>query len=450
MKFVTIIVNKIACISRKLLPNDLSKIYLSVLPLILAQILQRLYFVVDNHYISVLGEQALLIHNIQFSFLYIGQYIGAATGISCLIFWKREEYRNQQNAVFNFHMMLCFMATLICVIGAGIFSNQIMRYFNVPDNYLKMSIYYFDYGLFNMTLQSLYVGMFGVAVASGKEKLTLITSGIMLLIAVFVDRFAVYQIFDGQPSSTSIGKPLFIIIIANSIILMIGILILFILNRQKKLDKKLIGVKTIFKVWINELGAGFLTGFDPIIYVFQLGLVTTKESLLVTYQLLMQLAGIFCIPLYAVMQIAVRDASEKFRSQEKGLLPEWLKTLILFGLIPTTLLMTVYLIFLQEFFTLIYHYMIPSDQMSYVLLFLVGSILGQVGNALTVPVRAKKNSHLVTLGYLLSDFLVLLAGMQIIIFFNIATPFAAGIVMFSYTVFYTLLNGYFARKSIKV
>lgn len=435
---------------KKIVPKDLSKFYWSVLPLIIAQILQRLYFVVDNHYIAVLGENALLIHNIQFSFLYIGQYIGAATGTSCLIFWRRNEYIHNQNAVFNYHMLLCFVVTLLCVIGAGLFSYPIMHYFNVPKSYLNIATFYFEYGLFNMALQSVYVSMFGVSVASGKEKLTLLTSAMMLFIAIFVDRIAVYYVFDGDFSVSSITKPLFIMIVANSILLMLGILILFILNRQKKSKAKLIGKKAIFKVWINELGGGLLTGFDPIIYVFQLGLVATKESLLVTYQLLMQLAGIFCIPLYAVMQIAVRDASEKFDSLQKGTFAEWLKTLILFGLIPTILLMFVYLGFPQKLFTLTYNYIIPSDQMSYAILFLAGSIIGQIGNALTVPTRAKKNSHHVTLVYFLSDFLVLIAGMQLVIFFDIATPFTAGLVMFSYTVFYTIMNAYFARKSLRI
>ena len=298
----------------KLNSNDYKNLRLSIFPLILAQILQRLYFVVDNHFIAKLGSEALLINNIQFSFLYIGQYIGGATATSCLIFWNRQEYKGKQGSVFFIHILLCVLASALCMTIGYIFSHRILNYFSVPSEYTELATNYFKCGLMNLILQSLYVSLLGVMVALGKERLTFIISGGMLITATIINYFSIHLFFNGIVSPETISKAMYVIIFSNSILLFLASACMFFSANQNKLFQKLSNMKEIGKVWGNEIGGGFLTSIDPIIYVFQLGLVITASSLLVTYQLLMQLAAIFCILLIATMQVCIRDASKTFSS----------------------------------------------------------------------------------------------------------------------------------------
>jgi Na+-driven multidrug efflux pump len=72
-------------------PKYLLSIFKIIIPLVIAQLLQRLYPAVDNRYLSTLGSQALLIYNLQYNFVNLGQFIGIATSFSALLFWNRKE-----------------------------------------------------------------------------------------------------------------------------------------------------------------------------------------------------------------------------------------------------------------------------------------------------------------------------------------------------------------------
>src|SRR3990167_1636241 len=138
---------------------DFKKILLALMPLMLVQILQRFSPIIDNHFIAYLGTQALLIHNIQFSFINLGQYIGAATAVSCLIFWKRADYVGKQSSIFYIHMGLCFFSTFIFMLVASYYSSTILTHFSVQPEYYLLATKYLNLGLWNMVLQAMYLAL---------------------------------------------------------------------------------------------------------------------------------------------------------------------------------------------------------------------------------------------------------------------------------------------------
>lgn len=426
------------------LPVGLGAIFLSIIPIVFAQLLQKFYPIIDNHYIGQLGTQALLIHNIQYSFISLGQYIGSATAISCLIFWKRAEFIDKQKSVLVLHVGLCLLASLICFSVASFYTSNILSYFSVDAIYNNLAKIYFHIGLVNMVLQSLYVGLLGIVIAANKEKLSLVFSIILLIINLLADSIALHVVFSGGISPQSILPVMLMISLSSSVVLLLCnfILIKLILKHATGWNK--LDFKVILKVWFNELGGAFISGIYPILYIFQLGAVKSSGSLLITYQLIMQITSVLCIPLLATMQIALRDASAQVLTNDSA--PQWWKELFYFGLIPTQFLLMLFILAPRKIIYLVFGYAVPFDQHNYLLLFLVASMIGQIGNILTVPIRAKKRSHLVTTSYFITDFIVMLGGMQLIIAIHNATPTSTGFITLLYTIVYLFINLMFALR----
>lgn len=428
------------------LPSGMKLILFAVVPIILAQVIQKLYPIVDNHYITILGTQALLIHNIQFSFISLGQYIGTATATSCLIFWKRTEYLEKQKAVLVMHVALCVISVLFCVGIAGIYTNQIFSHFSVQPEYYALAKVYFHIGLINMSLQAIYLTLMGIIIAANKEKLNLIFSIIFLTINILADSIAIHIIFSGVVSPEHIFPVMLTIILSNCALLTFCIIFMGRLILKHTQGWQIPNVLEIFKIWMNELGGAFISGVYPIIYIFQLGAVKSTGSMLITYQLLLQLTTVFCIPLLATMQIALRDASASGGKWSIASVPRWWQELFYFGLLPTQILLIIFILVPDWAIRLVFGYVVPADHNSFIVLFLLASIIGQIGNALTVPIRARKNSHLVTTSYFIADILVMLGGMQLIIMHHWANPTTTGIVTLVYASIYFLINLCFAFR----
>src|SRR5579872_3248762 len=179
-------------------PTNAIGILFVVLPIIGAQILQKLYPIADNHFITILGTQALLIHNIQYSFINLGQYIGSATAISFLIFWKRKECIGQQKSIFVIHLGFCLLASLLCMFIAAYYTDEILSHFSVEAKYYDLAKTYFRCGLMNMVLQAVYLSLMGVVIASSKERLSLVLSVTSLILGVLIDSIAIHIIFSGS------------------------------------------------------------------------------------------------------------------------------------------------------------------------------------------------------------------------------------------------------------
>lgn len=427
-------------------PAGSKLILLTILPLIFSQIISRIYPIVDNHYINILGTQALLIHNIQYGFISLGQYIGSGTAITCLIFWKRSIYADKQKSVFALHVGLCAIVTLFCMFLASVFAKDILSYFAVQRKYISVGVSYFRIGLFNMVLQAIYLTLMGIVVASNKEKLSLYFSIALLALNVVADTIAIHATFSGPVSPETVFYPLILIAYSAMAFLLISILIMTLIIFKRATGWGFINFKEILKIWSNELGGAFISGVYPIVYIFQLGAIKSSGSLLVTYQLLLQLTIVFCIPLLATMQISLRDASDEKNNGCLSSNPKWWQELFYFGLIPTQILLAIFILMPVMSVHLVFGYEVPPDHVAFVMLFLLASIIGQFGNALTVPIRAKKQSHLVTFSYFFSDIIIMLGGMQLIIFMHWSDPIMVGMVTLAYACAYTLLNIYFVLR----
>lgn len=415
----------------------------AIMPIVLAQLSQRLFPVIDNHYLSQLGNQALLIHNIQYSFIYLGQYIGGATATSCLIFWKRSEYVNKQKYLSLVHLGFCFSIATLSAIAAYYFTSPILSHFSVDPEYMSVAKTYFHIGLVNMVLQACYLALAGMLIATGQEKLGLMISLVLMLLNIFGDSIAIHMFFSGMISPQNIFNAMLVIGLSTT-------LFLFILNcvtahrvLRKADNWGIPNVKEVLRIWGNELGNALISGIYPIIYAFQLGAIKSSSSLLVTYQLALQFATLFCIPLMATMQISLRDAVNEDTDISHPTSATWWKKLLYLGLIPTQLLLVIGMIFPNQFLKLLYGYTTPNDHAGFVTLFFLASIIGQIGNAITVPIRARKKSHYLTLSYFISDVVFMLGGMQLIIFLGIGTPIATGVVTLVFATAYFLLNLYF-------
>lgn len=417
----------------------------SVLPIIFSQLSQRLFPIVDNHYIGFMGNQPLLIHNILYGFIFLGQSIGGATATCCLIFWNRSDFCNHQRGIFLISLLLCFACAILLALAANQYSNEIFNYFGINDNYLGIAKLYFRIGLANMILQAIYFALSGMIIAVGEEKSTLIYSFTLLILNLAADKLAIKFI---------LIRPLSIHIIHNAMLAICSSMVLILIILNSCMAYKVIvksnhlgfpKITPILKIWLSEFLCAAIGGIYPIIYAFQLGSVKTSNNLLLTYQLILQYTSIICIPLFASMQIALRNASNKKCDEKNSCL--W-NNLIYFGLIPTFGLLIIELMLSTSGMKLFFNYLIPTDHVKYVLLFFIATMVGQIGNMLTVPLRAKMQSRLVTISYFISDFIVMVGGMQIIILTGIATPTTTGVITLLYTMSYLFLNAFFIKGKL--
>ena len=418
----------------------------SILPIILSQLSQRLFPVVDNHYLSTLGTQALLIHNIQYSLICLGQYIGSATATSCLVFWKRQEYAGKQKSIFLAHILFCLTSVFLCSIIASYYTKPILTHFSVHQSYFHLAKIYFHIGLFNMILQAIYFALSGMLIATGQEKLGLILAFILLGLNILGDSIATHFLFSGVMTPSHVFPAMLTIGLSVSgfLIFINCIMVYYILLRADYWG--IPNIKEIFKIWRNELLGALMSGIYPIIYTFQLAMVKSSSSLLISYQLVLQFSSLICIPLMAVMQIALRDAAAEQPYTFSTSAPLWWSKLLYLGLLPTQILLILSMIFPDFSMKLVFGYTTPPDHQAFILLFLLATMIGQIGNALTVPIRARKDSHLVTTSYFIADVIFMLGGMQFIIFINHATPATTGLITLLYVTAYVLINSYFLLR----
>lgn len=429
-------------------PSNISSGIILILPIFFLNLFQKLFPVVDNHYIALLGEQSLLIHGVQNSFISLGQYIGSATATACLIFWPRTEYSGQQKTIFIFHLLLCFIIIAITAIIANYNSQTILVHFHIKSEYLKLAHIYFKIGLCNMILQAMYLTLNGLMLATGQQKLGLFFYLFLLLFNIFSDSIAVHYFFTGEITPDGVLPAMLIIGSSTTVFL---ILLCIIMTRRILVladDWNTTEFYSQFKIWLAELGSAFISGIYPVIYAFQLGSIKSEDSLLVSYQLALNLTSVICAPLMASMQLSLLKASEEdsINNSIYTTPPKWWGELLYIGLIPSQLLLIITTLFISQSFGLIYNYKVPFSHFNFVLLFFIATIIGQIGNALTVFIRAKKRNLLITKCYFFADIIIMLGGMQLIIFTEHTTPNATGIVTLLYAIFYTGVNFYYLRK----
>jgi Na+-driven multidrug efflux pump len=415
------------------LPADLKLTFISILPLILAQFIQRLYFIIDSRYVAMLGQQALVINSVQYNFLSLGQLIGMATAMSCLVFWKREENKGRQRSIFIKHISLNIIVCLfLCVISAC-FINKLSAAYGIDIHYLRIARTYLLIGLFNTLLQSILFCLDGVLIATGQQKAIFIISTFLTVSKLILNSIIVYVFFSGKITPQSVGIPLTLIALSTSFLLFIAVVYAFYVGLSKSKKDQAVTYRSIFNVWFSELSINLVKGGIPFILAYQLALIAKSGALLAAYQLTLQLTYVLCIPLLASMKLCVRDASEEISKQKvKQGVPEWWKKLFYFGLLPTLALLLLAVVFFKQAFLLFYNFIPSSNVYLFIPVYIFATLIGQIGNALSVPIRAKKASYLLTLAFIFNQFVFLLGGFEAIVVFGIATPLLAGLVFVLY------------------
>jgi Na+-driven multidrug efflux pump len=367
-------------------PDHLTKRFLIVLPVIVSLVLQRLFPVVDNKYFAMLGSEALYLHNIQYNFISLGQFIGLATYISCLVFWNRAEYQKMQGSILIKHIVLVGIFTFMLAIICMFFSSDILAYYQISEGYLPLANAYLKVGLCNMILQAIYGGLDGMLVGASKQKISMYIAGILVLGNIVFNHYIVHYFSYGLLSSKSIYLPVMMMGLTTTILMIIAVLISF-WNVVKDIGFWVsISFSEIFTVWWSELGTYMLRGIVPFIYSYQMNLAISPFRVLTSYQLGLHITYIFCFPLMAAMQIAIRDASSATAVPLKmSSPPNWWNGFIYTGFIPTTILLVVGMIFSQFIISGIYGYEVPTDHRLLILMLFISSWIGQVGNMMTVP-----------------------------------------------------------------
>ena|SRR3990167_3375766 len=416
------------------LPNKISGGYVLMLPILIAQLLQRIYPVIDNHFIGILGKSYLYLHNIQFNFITFGQFIGTATSVSILVFWRREECTHQQGHILIKHLLSTTLLTMTAALTAWVFSEKILLAYSIDTNAITVARAYLGIGLLNMVLQSIYISLDGALVASKLQRFSMLIAAGLLAGNIIFDRLSIAYYFSGNDPVT----PLLLIGLSTT-----GILLFAITISTRKILRHIHGwssfsIKEMMSVWCSELGVYLIRGVTPFIYTYQLCLITASAGFIVTYQLALQLSYLFCLPLLASMQIAVREASEAESVNTNT--AKWWQPLLYTGILPTTALLALGVFAGVPILEIAFNYHPASDHFNYLPVFFISCWIGQWGNIFTVPLRAKKLNYLVTKNFFIAELIILLGGTQLLIMLNLATPLTVAYASLLFTTAYLILN----------
>lgn len=416
----------------------------------------RLFHIVDNRYVAKLGSSFLLIHNIQFNIVTIGQFLGIAASTTALIYWNRPECRDQQRSILSILVKLSFGLSFAIASCVFLFRHQLFWHFSIPKELNDVTILYLTVGLTNMTLTAIFGCLDGILIAAGKLRQAMMLSCFMMVGNVIGDHLALWilEIARGGPEEqAALAQSLLGIGLTTTLLL-----ILAVGWAKRSLNSQTSGREkpdfiALVKIWAAEIGVVAVRSMAPLIYSLQAAKVTGSGSFLVTYNLGLHIAFIACLPLGASIQIAVREASRQDGDQpllHHRIPPEWWPNFLYFGLFPTVFFLLLSLLFTQDLNSFFYGYALPLDHYVFSRLFFLACIVGQLGHIFAISLRAKKLSHLVTKSFLFSDFVLHLSVVQILIFLNRATPQTLGLAFIAFTSTYFLITYFYFTKINKI
>ncbi len=423
-------------------PEQLKNHFMVMLPIVASQVLQRLYPVVDNHYLSTFGNEVLYVHGIQYNFITFGQFIGLATYMSCLVFWRRQEYLGKQGGILVSHLLMSGLFSVLLAIFSWIFTPSILAYYKISQAYMPMAKTYLRIGLCSMVLQAIYGGLDGMLVSSQKQKISMCIAVFLLAGNIIVDKYIVFSnVF--LEETVKFYTPVCLVGFSTAVLLFLGVIVSLIIVCRSIQSWDWISWREMLSVWWSELGSYLMRGAVPFIYAYQLCFISTSSRLLVTYQLALHVSYLICFPLIAAMQVAVRDAGGKEDScniAKVGEPPAWWGSYFYTGMIPSVLLILLVMFVSSPILKILYGYTTPNDHSSFLFIFFFSCLIGQIGNTFTIPLRAARKSYFITKNFFLSELVVMLGGTQLLIYTNEATPQSLGYIILLFTICYCGLN----------
>jgi Na+-driven multidrug efflux pump len=392
-------------------------------PLVLAQLLQRLFHLVDNRFVGAIGGDALLIHNIQYTIFVMGQFLATAGATSCLILWTRTEFASKKRPLLLKHLALSGGAASLLAGLAALNIPALVNHFAVSEAFRPLAIFYISIGLANMVLTAVYGVIDGILVASGRFRTSLAFAASLLAGNILLDAVGIYGINPSLSGDVhSFEHSLRFIGISTSLLLVVMI---FAALRSIR-DEIRIGTNASFAdiapIWFPELGTALIRSISPLVFAYQVGLIAANSGFIVTYNFRLHLAYLCCLPLSASIPMAVRRAS---RLNSGDAMPDdhrWQIDLFAGGLIPTSILLLTMAMCAAPLMQLVFGYSVPASHISFLPLYFLAVTVGQLGNFMTVPLRAQKLSHLVTRNFFIAEICVQLGTCQLLIWSGHARP----------------------------
>lgn len=406
----------------------------SLVALILAQIAQRLFFITDNHFIALLGHKLLLIHSIPFGLSMFGQFVGMACTTTVLVLWNRSGFKPYQGKIFLIIALIVLLVMLVFFIIFASFSSLILNHFHVTQQnpHYHIALIYFLISLLNICLLAFFGLIGGILIAQSKASSFCLLSVILLLTKWIINSFIVDWL--ALPPYTK----LLIIGGSTGLILLMLIIIAGIYGLHAVNFKAFPSLSTVTSIWMSEFWLGVIRASTPFLITLQLAVI--HKYLIVTYQLVIHLAYLICIPLSSCINLGVKQASALVSKNKGNWLNLVLKQFFYKGLLPTEILLVVTILFCSTVFSYLYNQTLSRPQHIFVLCFLLATMIGQISNLMTIVIRAYKKNHWITLNFLLSELIVMVGGIQMSIYFGWATTLLAGLFYIAFTTAYLFLN----------
>ena len=120
--------------------NEGKLIFFFALPMLLGNLLQQMYQVIDSVIVGhVLGKQALAAVGASFpiTFAFVSLIIGIGIGGTVVVsqYYGAKQLDNVRKAVDTLYLFMFYSAIILTVIGV-LFSEQILRFINTPADIL--------------------------------------------------------------------------------------------------------------------------------------------------------------------------------------------------------------------------------------------------------------------------------------------------------------------------
>lgn len=422
------------------LPSDPVTYLFMMIPLMASQILQRFFHILENRFIANLNESILLIHNIQYNFIIIGQFLGIAGSTTALILFNRTENELCQKDLAKLILKWTIIFGIIIFIPSYFTRDWIIQHFKIDPTNQHLASIYICIGLINMILQSIFGTIEGMLISQRRQKMTFLLAFILVVLNLVTDLSIITLITNPKTALIFIGLS------TTCIYLLIVFASLYYLCKNLT-DSRKMQYTSFFRVWIAELGIVIVRSIAPFFYSFLSVSVIASTGFLVNYNFALHLAYIAALPLSAGLQVSVSQASRQFSlPQLKQDAPEWWSNFAYLSLLPTLTILFFLIFFPINIINIIYSTKVAQDHLIFLQLFFIACLIGQLGHVLTIKIRAHKKSHLVTQNYLFSEIGIHIGIVALIVHFHRATPVNMGLAAIAFSSFYLILNFIFFQK----
>jgi Na+-driven multidrug efflux pump len=418
-------------------PKDVATYLPMILPLVFSQVLQRLFHVVDNRFVAELGPAALLIHNVQYNLIVLGQFLGVAGSTTALVLWGRKENACRKRSLMNRILILTGCVAISLAIPIFFSSGRLLTHFSIPEELLPLAKTYICLGLLNMVLQAFFGCLDGVFIACGQQKKSFLIAGVLVAGNLIADYCSIYLF----RKHGSFDAALLAVGISTTVLIGSVLAVSRSLLRRYAHGAEVMLYRKIREVWAGELGIVLIRSVSPIIYAFFLAQALAVESLVVSYNLALHLAYLACLPLAAGVQLAVRDSSRDLSEGKKGTSPPvWWNDFFYIGLLPTMTMLLLLSILPGWHITKVYGVEVSNQHVIFLTAFFSSCMLGQLGHVFSIRIRANKMSQLVTRNFLVSELCIHIGLVWFLTASGRASPRNLGLASLAYTFSYLILN----------